>query len=198
MANNLMKAFDAAFGHPRGKVGELGGRVMAKLNAKVEEHVVEVADPTMEEVVLVLGPGPGVGLKLAGERALKAIGVDPSQVMLDEARTRCAELIATGRVELREGAAMRTGQPEASVDVVVSVDNLQLWGNRAAAFHELRRVLRPGGRLVVSVHRMALDTSEYDLMREAEQAGFADVRTSFHQYGGVVPPAVQLLAHVPA
>ncbi|MGM1064793.1 class I SAM-dependent methyltransferase [Saccharothrix sp. Mg75] len=198
MADNLMKALDAAFGHPRGKVGELGGRVMAKLNAKVEEHVVEVAAPTAEEVVLVLGPGPGVGLKLAGERALKAIGVDPSQVMLDEARDRCAELIVAGRVELREGAAARTGQPAASVDVVVSVDNLQLWGNRAAAFHELRRVLRPGGRLVVSVRRMALDTSEYDLMREAELAGFANVRTSLQRHGGVLPPTVQLLADVPA
>ncbi|QFZ17260.1 class I SAM-dependent methyltransferase [Saccharothrix syringae] len=198
MANNLMKALDAAFGHPRGKVGELGGRVMARLNAKAEEHAVEVAAPTAEEVVLVLGPGPGVGLKLVGERALKAIGVDPSQVMLAEARDRCAELIVAGRVELREGAAARTGQPESSVDVVVSVNNLQLWGNRAAAFHELRRVLRPGGRLVVSVHRMVLDTSEFDLIREAEQAGFANVRTSLHQYGGVVPPAVQLLADVPA
>ncbi|GAA1282389.1 class I SAM-dependent methyltransferase [Saccharothrix xinjiangensis] len=198
MASNLMKALDAAFGHPRGKVGELGGRVMAKLNAKVEEHVVEVAGPTAEEVVLVLGPGPGVGLKLAGERALKAIGVDPSQVMLAEARDRCAELIVAGRVELREGAATRTGQPEASVDVVTSVNNVHLWGNRAAAFHELRRVLRPGGRLVVAAHRMVLDTSEYDLIREAEQAGFTTVRTSLHQYGGVVPPTVQLLADVPA
>ncbi|QQQ77690.1 methyltransferase domain-containing protein [Saccharothrix sp. 6-C] len=198
MANNLMKALDAAFGHPRGKVGELGGRVMAVLNAKVEEHVTEVAAPTSEEVVLVLGPGPGVGLRLAGERALKAIGVDPSQVMLDEARERCAELIVAGRVELREGAATRTGQPAGSVDVVVSVNNLQLWGNRPAAFHELFRVLRPGGRLVVSVHRRALDTSEYDLIQEAEAAGFTGVRTSLHQHGGVVGPAVQLLAHVPA
>ncbi|MFC6090638.1 class I SAM-dependent methyltransferase [Saccharothrix lopnurensis] len=198
MASNLMKALDAAFGHPRGKVGELGGRVMARVNAKVEEHVVELARPAADEVVLVLGPGPGVGLRLVGERALKAIGVDPSQVMLDEARNRCAELIVAGRVELREGAATRTGQPGASVDVVISVNNLQLWDNRPAAFHELRRVLRPGGRLVVSVHRMALDTSEYDLIREAEQAGFAGVRTSLHQYGGVVPPAVRLLADVPA
>ncbi|MFD1147336.1 class I SAM-dependent methyltransferase [Saccharothrix hoggarensis] len=198
MASNLMKAFDAAFGHPRGKVGELGGRVMAKLNAPVEEHVTEVAAPTSEEVVLVLGPGPGVGLKLAGERALKAIGVDPSLVMLDESRDRCAELIVAGKVELREGAAARTGQPEDSVDVVISVNNLQLWGNRAAAFHELFRVLRPGGRLVVSVHRWALDTSEYDLMREAEAAGFTDVRTSLRQYGGVVPAAVELFAHVPS
>lgn len=193
-----MKAFDVAFGHPRGKVGELGGRVMAKLNAKVEAHAVDVLAPTAAETVLVLGPGPGVGLRLVGERAAKAIGVDPSQVMLDEARKRCADLIAEGRVELHEGAAARTGRQPGSVDAVVSVNNLQLWDNRAAAFHELARVLKPGGRLVVTVHRLVLDVSEYDLIKEAEAAGFTDARTSLQQHGGVLPPTVQLLAHVPA
>ncbi|GAA3858047.1 class I SAM-dependent methyltransferase [Saccharothrix violaceirubra] len=198
MAANLAKAFDLAFGHPRGKVGELGGRVMAKTGAKAEAHAVEVAAPAPQEVVLVVGHGPGVGLRLVGEQAIKAIGVDPSSIMLDEARTRCADLIATGRVELREGTAARTGQPPASVDVVVSVDNLQLWENRAASFHELARVLRPGGRLVVSVRRWRLPVSEFDLMVEAETAGFVDVRTSLQHYGGLQPPVVLLLASTPA
>jgi len=197
MATKLMKALDVAFGHPRGKVGALGGRVMAKVNARVEAHVVDVLAPTADEVVLVVGPGPGVGLRLVGERAAKAIGVDPSRVMLDEARDRCADLIVTGRVELREGTAARTGQDASSADAVVSVDNLQLWDNRPAAFHELFRVLRPGGRLVVSAHRWSLDVAEYDLIGEAGAAGFTDVRTSLQQHGGL-PPAVQLLAHVPA
>ncbi|MFI9813600.1 class I SAM-dependent methyltransferase [Saccharothrix variisporea] len=198
MATRLMKAFDAAFGHPRGKVGELGGRLMAKLNAGVEAHVVDLARPAANETVLVVGPGPGVGLRLAAERSFQAIGVDPSRVMLDEARERCADLVASGRVELREGTAARTGQEPSSVDVVVSVNNVQLWDNRPAAFHELFRVLKPGGRLVVSVHRMALDVSELELVREAEAAGFTNVTTSLYQHGGVVPPAVQLVAEVPA
>ncbi|WP_189222090.1 class I SAM-dependent methyltransferase [Saccharothrix coeruleofusca] len=192
MTSKLGRALDLAFGHPRGKVGELGGRVMAKVNAKVEQHVVDVLRPTPQEVVLVVGPGPGVGLRLVGERALKAIGVDPSQVMLTEAGQRCADLVASGRVELREGTAARTGQAEDSVDAVVSVDNLQLWDNRPASFHELRRVLRPGGRLLVSVQRWQLDVSEYALIQEAEQAGFGDVRTSLQQHSGLTPPSVQL------
>ncbi|MEV0678143.1 methyltransferase domain-containing protein [Actinosynnema sp. NPDC050436] len=198
MASKLMKALDVAFGHPRGKVGEFGGRVMAKVNAKAEVHALDVLRPRPDEAVLVVGPGPGVGLRLAGERAARAIGVDPSQVMLDEARTRCADLILAGKVELREGTAARTGQEPASVDAVVAVDNLQLWDNRPAAFHELFRVLKPGGRLVVSVQRWALAVSESDLIAEAGAAGFTDVRTSLQQHGGVLPAAVLLLADVPA
>ncbi|MEU5690491.1 class I SAM-dependent methyltransferase [Actinosynnema sp. NPDC020468] len=198
MVAKLMKALDVVFGHPRGKVGELGGRVMAKANAKVEAHVVDLARAGANEVVLVVGPGPGVGLELAAQRSMQAIGVDPSEVMLAEARTRCADLIANGRVVLREGTAARTGQAPASVDVVLSVDNLQLWENRPAAFHELFRVLKPGGRLVVSVHRWTLEVSESDLVREAESAGFTAVSTSLQQHGGLIPPAVQLVANVPA
>ncbi|MEU7525606.1 hypothetical protein AB0A74_07725 [Saccharothrix sp. NPDC042600] len=40
--------------------------------------------------------------------------------------------------------------------------------------------------------------SEFDLVREAEAAGFTGVRTTLRRHGGVVPPAVELLADVPA
>lgn len=196
MANTVMKAFDTAFGHPKGKVGELGGKLMAKMNATIEQHVVEVARPTADEVVLVVGPGPGVGLRAVAEQARLAIGVDPSPVMLDEARQRCAELIIAGKVVLNEGTAERTDQPDDSVDVVISVNNIQLWDDRGAAFAELFRVLKPGGRLLVSVHRWVLDVSEYTLIKDAEEAGFTGVRTSLQRHGGMVPPAVQLFASV--
>ncbi|HEV7908935.1 MAG TPA: class I SAM-dependent methyltransferase [Pseudonocardiaceae bacterium] len=194
MATLLMKALDAAFGHPKGKVGELGGRLMARMNSGVEAHIIDVAQLRPDEIVLVVGPGPGVGLRAAGTRALRAIGVDPSEVMLTGARERCAELIASGRVALQKGTAEHTCQPDSSVDVVISVNNIQLWGDRPAAFAELHRVLKPGGRLLVSVHRLMLDISEYTLIEEAEDAGFAGVRTSVQPHGKLMPPAVQLFA----
>jgi ubiquinone/menaquinone biosynthesis C-methylase UbiE len=58
---------------------------MARANAGTERHLVELAELGSGETVLVLGPGPGVGLLEAGPRAGQVIGVDPSAVMRDAA-----------------------------------------------------------------------------------------------------------------
>jgi SAM-dependent methyltransferase len=42
--------------------------------------------------------------------------------------------------------------PDAAFDHVISVNNVVFWGDIRAGFAELRRVLRPGGCLVVAFH----------------------------------------------
>ncbi|SFK33685.1 Methyltransferase domain-containing protein [Amycolatopsis sacchari] len=184
----LGKLLDRAFGHPRGALGRVGGAVMAWGNAATERHVVEVAGVTKSETVLVVGPGPGVGLAAAAERAAKVIGVDPSEEMLASCRARCPD------AELRNGTAAGTGQPDASVDVVVSVNNVQLWENRATALAELHRVLRPGGRLVLSVHEQVLPVPRHQLAAEVAVAGFTDLQTWTWDAPGFGGPAAELRA----
>lgn len=101
----LMRVLDAAFGHPRGLVGRLGGALMARGNATQERWAVQQADLRPGGQVLVVGPGPGVGIALASAAVAPGghvVGVDPSQTMRQMAATRCASDIAAGRVELRE------------------------------------------------------------------------------------------------
>ncbi|GLZ34031.1 methyltransferase [Lentzea sp. NBRC 105346] len=196
MTNALMKVLDQTFAHPSGRLGELGGKLMARMNAPVEEQVVSLAKPAANETVLVIGPGPGVGLRAAGTRAALAIGVDPSETMLTEARHRCADLIADGRVQLRHGTAAATGQDTASVDVVISVNNVRFWEDRRAAFAELARVLRPNGRLVVSITRWMLPITDHELVQEALAAGFSDVNVALQRFPGPAPAVLQLTARV--
>ncbi|MER7115660.1 class I SAM-dependent methyltransferase [Saccharomonospora azurea] len=175
--SSLGQVLDRAFGHPRGPLGRLGGVVMARGNAATEHHVVAVAKPTAEESVLVVGPGPGVGLAAAAERARQVIGVDPSHEMLELCAQRCSEAVEAGTVVLRHATAARTGADDESVDVVLGVNNLHLWEDRAAAFAELHRVLRPGGRMVLSAHEKWLPVDRHQLAKELEAAGFTDVQT---------------------
>jgi ubiquinone/menaquinone biosynthesis C-methylase UbiE len=65
------------------------------------------------------------------------------------AAARCTEHITAGRVLLRDGTAERTECAAGSMDAAISVNNVMLW-ERPAGFAELRRVLRPGGRLVIT------------------------------------------------
>lgn len=169
---------------------------MACTNGATERHMVSVANPAGEENVLVLGPGPGVGLATAAERAHRAVGVDPSQDMLELCRRRCADAITAGTVDVRAGTAAATGEGDASVDVVLSVNNVHLWEDRAAAWAELHRVLRPGGRLLLSAHEKWLPVPRHELAAELEAAGFTDLQTwAWDPPGPMAPRAAQLRAY---
>jgi arsenite methyltransferase len=186
---------DRAFGHPRGLLGRIGAAIMAHGNAATELQVVNVAALTSTDTVLVVGPGPGVGLQAAGERAALAVGVDPSEDMLHASVDRCADLVRAGKVRVRVGSAEDTGGESGSVDVVLSVNNVYIWDDRGAGFAELARVLRPGGRLVLSAHEKWLPVSRHELVAEVEATGFVDVQSwTWDPPGPMAPRACQLRA----
>lgn len=178
MNETMMRVFDAGFGHPRGLLGRVGGALMAWGNGEQERSAVERAMLRPGQRVLEVGPGPGLGLRLAaaevGPRG-HVLGIDPSPLMRQMATARCAELVAEGVVELADGTAERTGCESSSMDAAISVNNVMLW-DRPAGFAELARVLRPGGRLVVTVHRHVLGVEPQVLADEAGQAGLAEIQ----------------------
>jgi ubiquinone/menaquinone biosynthesis C-methylase UbiE len=198
MTNVLMRILDPIFGHPRGVAGRLGGALMARSNAEQERWVVEQAELRDGEQVLVVGHGPGLGLADAAAAVAPSghvIGLDPSATMRDMATERCASLIRAGRVEVRDGSAEETACTDSSQDVAISVNNVMLW-DRPVGFAELFRVLRPAGRLVISVHRHVLDVDPDRLVDDAKVAGFADVKLSLRARR-FNSPAVELLARRP-
>jgi arsenite methyltransferase len=193
-----MRVLDPIFGHPRGLAGRLGGVLMARSNAEQERWVVEHAELHDGANVLVVGHGPGLGLEAAAAAVAPTghvVGVDPSATMRGMAAARCASLIRDGRVEIRDGSTEATGCPDGSVDVAISVNNVMLW-DRPVGFTELFRVLRPGGLLVLSVHRHVLDVDPNQLVNDAQTAGFTDVKLSLRARR-FNSPAVELFARRP-
>lgn len=168
---------EKGFGRPSGPLGRLGGRLMARGNAATERRMVGLAELAERDDVLVVGPGPGIGLEAAARRSAHVIGLDPSPVMLEACRRRCADLIAQGRVRLVQATAEQTGQPGSSVDVVISVNNVQIWSDRQGGAAELARVLRPAGRLWISTHQKWLPGGLAALAATVAAAGFSDIRT---------------------
>jgi len=71
--------------------------------------------------------------------------VDPTPAMLDKARRLASGLGLP--VEFRRGSAEELPVDEASVDLVISNGVLNLAPDKAPAFAEILRVLKPGGRL---------------------------------------------------
>jgi SAM-dependent methyltransferase len=104
------------------------------------------------ETVLDLGSGPGLDAFLAARvvgPAGRVIGVDMTPEMLERARTTAARA-GIANVEFREGRLEVLPVADASVDAVTSNCVINLVPDKAAVFAEVARVLRPGGRLVIS------------------------------------------------
>jgi SAM-dependent methyltransferase len=104
------------------------------------------------ETVLDLGSGAGFDAFLAAREVGSTghvIGVDMTPEMLARAR-RNAEATGHRNVEFREGRIEALPVADASVDVVISNCVINLAPDKAAVFREVSRVLRPGGRMVVS------------------------------------------------
>jgi ubiquinone/menaquinone biosynthesis C-methylase UbiE len=105
------------------------------------------------EIVLDVGCGAGMDLLLAAKRTGpmgRAIGVDMTPAMIE--RATCAALKAGlwEVVEIRRGIAEELPVESASTDVVISNGVLNLCPDKLAAFGEIYRVLKPGGRLYLA------------------------------------------------
>jgi arsenite methyltransferase len=118
------------------------------------------------ETVLDLGSGAGIDAFLAAREvgpAGKVIGVDMTPQMLERARKNAASA-GHRNVDFREGRLEALPVDDGTVDAVTSNCVINLVPDKAAVFGEIARVLKPGGRMVVS--DIVLERDLPDAVRE--------------------------------
>lgn len=111
------------------------------------------ADPRSGETVVDLGSGAGIDVFMSANRVGKegrVIGIDMTDEMLQKAR-RIARENGYTNVEFRKGDIEQDIPVEdISVDLVISNCVINLTENKVAAFGQVHRILKPGGRMVIS------------------------------------------------
>src|SRR5436190_18026348 len=114
--------------------------------------LVERAAIAPGEHVLDVACGTGVVTRIAAERAASGghvAGIDLNPGMIAVARSLPAG--AGAAIEWYEASALALPFIDSSFDVVLCQQGLQFFPDKAVALREMRRVLRPGGRLALSV-----------------------------------------------
>jgi ubiquinone/menaquinone biosynthesis C-methylase UbiE len=174
----------AAFAGRRSRVYDVVARRL--LRGVYRRLAADVAASTPDgATVLDVGTGPGVLLaELATRRPdLTLIGVDLSADMVAAAARNLSGFGARASVKQADVAELPLA--DGSVDVVVSSLSLHHWDRPAEAIGELRRVLRPGGRLSIYDFPFA----PFDVLESA-----AWDRSLF---SGAAPERVQLRLRIP-
>jgi ubiquinone/menaquinone biosynthesis C-methylase UbiE len=172
------------FGRPSGILGRFGGMIMARTNAEFGVWVCDLLEIEPADRLLEVGFGPGVIIRCVSERAREgwAAGVDLSPEMVEQARIRNAPAIREGRVDLRYGSVANLPFHDSSFDKALAVNSMQVWPDASAGLLEMRRVLKPGGRIALGFTRHS-GQEPAGLDDTLGAANFADARLARTNHG---------------
>jgi ubiquinone/menaquinone biosynthesis C-methylase UbiE len=151
------------------------------------------AELSSDDRVVDIGCGPGAAVREAASRGSSATGVDPDLSMLRLARWISAARRARN-VNWLEGSAASVPLPDATATVVWAVSSAHHWPESVAGWAEARRLLAPGGRLLVAerltppgarghaAHGLTRDGADR-LAAELAAAGFSRVQAEVIKAG---------------
>jgi len=153
---------DGLFSYPTGHEGlktlKYDSELLQELPADVAASYCGVGNPftlgsiNEGDVVLDVGCGAGVDTLFSGMRtgpSGKVVGIDLTPAMLQKAKKNLS-MTDLKNVRFEEGSVENLPFADQDFDVVTSNGALNLVPDKARAFGEIYRVLKPGGRLMVA------------------------------------------------
>lgn len=174
---------------PTGWFGKMIGYFMNVGNTSMNRLTFDLLDIQPDDHILEIGFGNGKLISEMAQHAAFVAGVDYSETMVQEAKKRNAVFIRKGKVEVRQGEVGNIHYPEDRFDKICTVNTLYFWPRPDQDLLELKRVLKPGGHLLIVFRpkqsMIQLGASEErgfalyesaDVQELLEKAGYADIQ----------------------
>ncbi|EHJ45958.1 Methyltransferase type 11 (plasmid) [Solidesulfovibrio carbinoliphilus subsp. oakridgensis] len=147
----------------------------------VIEHLHRYAfarDLAAGKAVLDIACGEGYGSNLLAQRAASVVGVDIAPDVVAHA----TEKYQRPNLEFRHGSCLDIPMPDASVDLLVSLETLEHFVEHEVFLREIKRVLRPQGLLVLSSPNRPEFSERHNIsyphhVRELDRQEFDDLIT---------------------
>ncbi len=182
--NLVIKNFNSQFAHPEGWIGRFVGMILALKNRERNAWTISMLDIQPDDQVLEIGFGPGQAIQEVVKLTPNGFvaGIDLSDAMVVQASKRNAAAIRSGRVLLQQGAESPLPFEDNKFNKVFAVNSMQFWSNPIEGLQEVRRVLKPGGRVVITIQPMWAKTEKEvqsvaeKLVFQLKQVGFKQVR----------------------
>lgn len=189
------------FRHPHGWRGWLVGHFMAFNNKQRSLWVLSLLELGRSDHVLEIGFGSGSDIQRVAVRVPEGFvgGIDHSKSMVQLATSKNRVAIGAGHVRLSQGSATDLPYESDSFDVVFATNVAQFWDQPVQVAREIRRVLKPGGRVALAVqprNKGATDATAHEigekLLAALAETGFTLSRLERKPLGRV--PVVCTLA----
>ncbi|MCC8164723.1 MAG: class I SAM-dependent methyltransferase [Planctomycetes bacterium] len=139
----------------RKPVGKAGEEVVEKMyvgHADMTRAFVDVLNPAPDDVVLDVGCGGGLAIKLLAEKAAMVYGIDYSDVSVAKAEAYNRDAVKAGRVIVKQAEVLDMPFDRGLFSLVTAIETTYFWDRVDDCYRAIHDILKPAGRFAVLVH----------------------------------------------
>jgi ubiquinone/menaquinone biosynthesis C-methylase UbiE len=156
-------------------------------NAFINRDTINLLDLRESDRILEIGMGNGffVGELLSRQNHLSYTGLDYSGDMVESAIELNRTFVESGAARFVQGPAHETPFEDHDFDVIFTINTIYFWSSVDETLMELSRVLKPGGRLYISI-RPKEAMKQYPVVKYGFQTfSGEEIEGALHKHGFV-------------
>ncbi|MBA0050998.1 class I SAM-dependent methyltransferase [Streptomyces sp. AJS327] len=139
-------------------------QVLRSAGDRLTDYLIDLLEPGPEDHLLDIGCGAGgPALRLVGRTGTRVTGITVSKQQADLCQELRLSHPAAERAEFACADAMALPYPDGTFDLAWSIDCFMHLADRSAALREALRVLRPGGRLLLTEFALRGTPTEHEV-----------------------------------